>query len=504
MLIGSFFTVYDVVEMVSAKNGTTIYVDDDASSEWYDLTHFDTIQAAIDAASLGDTIYVYSGIYYENIVIDKPIDLIGENMNSTIIDGFGVGTVVTIFANGVEITAVTIRNSGNSWREKDAGVKVRGNHTRIISDIIIDNGYIGIDFYSSCCNVISGSIISDNSQEGIKLVNSRNNNISYSIITNNGDGISLDHSSNSTIINNSIINNNEGGIELHKCDNINITANVITGNRWTGGIYLDDIYVVDDPNREIIISYNNISSNNVGILFFNSNNNTIIGNTISENGNNGISVIELKNSIIAHNTITSNGNKGIHLSGTSDQFSSNNTITNNVINNNDNGGIHIDWKNINNIISNNTVTYNLCYGILLSSFNKNNIITNNTIIHDNSNAGSGINIERVNNTNNRIFYNNFINKQHAIDDSNNIWYNVKTKKGNYWSSYDGKDSDGDGIGDTPYYIPGAGNNKDEYPVMKPFGGIKVENKESPDFELIFTFLAITIFLFWKRQRGRKI
>ena len=34
-----------------------------------------TIQSAIDAAHSGDTVFVYNGVYYENVVIDKTITL---------------------------------------------------------------------------------------------------------------------------------------------------------------------------------------------------------------------------------------------------------------------------------------------------------------------------------------------------------------------------------------------------------------------------------------------
>ena len=44
------------------------------------------IQDLIDNASSGDTIYIPSGIYYESIVIDKSITLVGEDKNTTIID----------------------------------------------------------------------------------------------------------------------------------------------------------------------------------------------------------------------------------------------------------------------------------------------------------------------------------------------------------------------------------------------------------------------------------
>jgi hypothetical protein len=36
--------------------------------------------------------------------------------------------------------------------------------------------------------------------------------------------------------------------------------------------------------------------------------------------------------------------------------------------------------------------------------------------------------------------------------------------GNYWDDYNGSDLDDDGIGDTPYIIPGPGGNQDNFPI----------------------------------------
>jgi pectin methylesterase-like acyl-CoA thioesterase len=65
-----------VVPSISSDNPNlvnTIYVDDDGGA---DFTH---IQNAIDASRNGDTIFVYGGIYNENLVVDKSVTLVGED-----------------------------------------------------------------------------------------------------------------------------------------------------------------------------------------------------------------------------------------------------------------------------------------------------------------------------------------------------------------------------------------------------------------------------------------
>jgi parallel beta-helix repeat protein len=67
--------------------------------------------------------------------------------------------------------------------------------------------------------------------------------------------------------------------------------------------------------------------------------------------------------------------------------------------------------------------------------------------------------------NNSIYHNSFIDNEIQAYDSNiNYWFSTNMFEGNYWSDYTGEDNNGDGIGDTPYYIPG-GDNTDLYPLM---------------------------------------
>jgi nitrous oxidase accessory protein NosD len=73
--------------------------------------NYKTIQEAINNASSGDTIFVRKGIYTENIVINKSITLIGEDRESTIIDGGATGNVISIKASNVTIKGFTIKKA---------------------------------------------------------------------------------------------------------------------------------------------------------------------------------------------------------------------------------------------------------------------------------------------------------------------------------------------------------------------------------------------------------
>jgi len=88
------------------SNGDILYVGGVGSG------NYSNIQDAINASFNGDTVFVYNGIYYENIVVNKTIDLLGENTEETIIDGGGIGDVVELTANNTNISGFTIRHPG--------------------------------------------------------------------------------------------------------------------------------------------------------------------------------------------------------------------------------------------------------------------------------------------------------------------------------------------------------------------------------------------------------
>ena len=187
------------------------------------------IQDLIDNASNGDTIHIPSGTYYENIIINKSISIIGEDKNTTIIDGFWNGNGVIITADWVNLSGFTIRNCGYDWE------------------------FSGIKILRSSYNTIVGNIISENN-DGITLDDSSNNIISDNIILNNFHGIIIGflYSCHNNTINGNNISNNNYGIGIDGSDN-NVTGNNIMSNKEIG------IYLWFAPNNTIY--HNNFINN---------------------------------------------------------------------------------------------------------------------------------------------------------------------------------------------------------------------------------------------------
>jgi len=337
------------------------------------------IQDLIDNASPGDTIYIPSGIYYENIIINKSISLIGEDKDTTIFDGGGIGDVVYVSADGVKINFFTIQNSGQ-W--SFAGINLFSNYNMIIDNIVYNNNYNGIGLSHSKYNTIQGNTINSNNYYGIDLISSNDNIIIGNTISSNKyNGIGLSQSNGNTFIGNNISSNKDYGIYLEYSSSNEITENNISSNKWDG-------INLEGSNHNIIS--NNIINSSIGdgIYVEYSISNTISNNTISDSWYDGIGLLfNSKNNIIKGNNIKLNDKCGIHLWHSSNR---NNISENNITSNNEDG-IEIlasDYNTIiDNVISNNGYGINIHCNFMGDDFSNNNNIIGNTI---NSNKRDGI------------------------------------------------------------------------------------------------------------------
>ena len=169
--------------------------------------NYTTIQIALDAASAGDTVFVYNGTYYENLVIKKNIALIGENKNTTIIDGVQETDVILVTGNYVNISGFTITNSSRNWSIGDSGIHAEeASYSSFTNNILVDNGR-GITDFDSYKLTIDNNVMREN-WDGIYLMGSLGT-VSRNLIVDNFVGIEAFHFSESLLVNNTIAYNME-------------------------------------------------------------------------------------------------------------------------------------------------------------------------------------------------------------------------------------------------------------------------------------------------------
>ena len=231
------------------------------------------IQEAIDAANVGDHIYVYSGTYTESLVVDKSLVIVGERTESTIIDGNGTGTVIKVIAEGVVITGFTIRNSGSSLAPLNAGIWLSAN-ANITRNLIAGNA-IGIYVNSIGSNIVKNNVT--NNRHGISLYFSSEVTVEANNVTSNEIGISLAGSSNNIISNNNIAAHTDGhGITLSS----NSHNNTLVGNNLIGNAHGMSI----SDSSDNLITRNIIAKNTIlGIELAGSTNNTLYHNDFVNN-----------------------------------------------------------------------------------------------------------------------------------------------------------------------------------------------------------------------------
>ncbi len=343
------------------------------------------------------------------------------------------------------------------------------NGNLIDNDCSYNNGNgIGIFLYSSENHTISGNTLSEN-KEGIYLSSSSYNTLSGNNINDNTEnGILLDYNSdNNLVINNTLIGNTLF-IREDACEDNLFIMNYYNGNFFTDSIVIDDMGFGDltwaeaaqlslcvgsgtwsDPYNIDSLPFQSFSIETC-LTIRDSNVFFIIQNCVFENygWENGIHLYDADNGRLINNNCSSDYGDGYGLSF---YHSNNHTISGNIVKGN-RRGIYVSASSY-NLISGNIIHNNAENGIKLDYSSNFNIIYNNNFV------GNGI---------------------HAIEYlSNNEWDNGSL--GNYWDNYTGLDLNDNGIGDTSYIIPGTGGSQDNFPIWDDGINLPIYINENSDF-----------------------
>nr|QNO48767.1 hypothetical protein BEOMFINI_00006 [Methanosarcinales archaeon ANME-2c ERB4] len=241
------------------------------------------IQAAVDNATAGDSVFVWNGSYNENVAVYKRLTLEGE---------------------GADVVTVTAADSGDH---------VFG---------------VGVDWVNISGFSVTGT--TDYDMAGIYLGNVDYCNISENNAYENDQGIYLNYSSDNTLISNTLNLNNDCGVCMSGSSNT-LANNIASKNKYEG------ILLYGSSSSSNILQNNTASSNDYGIYLYHSTSNTLANNTASNNDDGGIRLSFASGNILQNNIAKLNKKYGIHL------FDSNsNTLANNIASNNGYDGIYLD------------------------------------------------------------------------------------------------------------------------------------------------------------------
>jgi parallel beta-helix repeat protein len=329
IIISFLFTnLIPITSSLKISSNKIIYVDDDNINGPWDGTMehpYQFIHDGIKQATDGDIVFVHSGNYIDYLWIDQPINLIGEDRNTTIINRYSENLIVIyVTSSNVTINGFTIRkypdygimtNNVNSVRisennicECDTGIFLYNSYnTLIMKNNINLNKFTGINTYNSYSTHITGNNISDNS-EGINQEKS-SSVIENNLISNNSYGIRFKDCSNSYIDNNTIISNYHRGIDIVNISKSEIKNNLITDNgatfRYNPSRMQHGFYLSHSSN--CVIYKNIIDYNDRGITIYYSDNNTIRKNNILNNPRTGVYLSNsVNNKIYLNNFINNN------------------------------------------------------------------------------------------------------------------------------------------------------------------------------------------------------
>lgn len=371
--------------------------------------NYSSIQAAVDDAGDGDTVFVFddSAPYRETVEVTTSITLMGENRNTTVVDGCQQGSTINISAAGVHVTELNVQNSsgpdfinGSEQSKYYGGVMVTGNHAMVTDLLVTQNEGYGIYLNGSRNVTVAGCRVTENLHHGIKL-----DETSSSVIANNtinrhdyGKGIDVEASPGNNFTGNTISENRDGGIWLTSSPDNVVAGNVFRSNHhWHAhglpGLHLEASGGTTVANNTFIndscyigvdydITMENNTVNGKPLVYLNGASHMVYGDDDGEQAG----------QIITYNC---------HHLTIQDQHMNNTPIP-----------IHLRYTDSSHL-RNNTLRYSVHKGIFLHRSDHNHL-AGNSILH--TRYGEGIKIESS--TGNHVTDNDIY---HTIHSGNGIW-----------------------------------------------------------------------------------
>jgi len=225
----------------------TLTVDDDGGADYL------SIQDAVDNASSGDTVFVKRGVYSGNIIINKSINLFGENPKNTRVYGGFINSTILIDSSYVNISRLHLGYNC-------IGINLSGSSHCNISDNFITESFrilcnaSGMKLRNSHYNFIFNNTFVGNN-EAMTLIESNDNRIIQNIFSSNNVDVFINNSYNNIINYNTFYQANDLVINSTDDNEVNAQYNywfTENENEINRKVYINvnfDNYLDYDPSK---------------------------------------------------------------------------------------------------------------------------------------------------------------------------------------------------------------------------------------------------------------
>jgi F-box protein 11 len=265
---------------------------------------FGTVSAAIEAAQPGDRILVRPGLYQESLVVDKPLELIGD------------GPVEDIVIRATDDHVLAFRAS--IGRVANLTLQVVRGHEGL--GVAIMQGRLdleGCDISSrsgSCVYIVEGADprlrrneIHDGEDNGVRVSDSGLGTLEDNQITGNeASGVSISADGNPVLRRNQIHDNKENGVLVYDRGLGALEDNEISGNAYSG------VEIATGGNP--VLRRNQIDNNrHLGVYVYEDGAGTVEDNNITGNGSAGIQIAVRGNPTVRSNRINRNAREAVRI-----------------------------------------------------------------------------------------------------------------------------------------------------------------------------------------------
>jgi nitrous oxidase accessory protein len=238
------------------------------------------LAAALAQASAGDTLRLEAGVHPGPVVVTTPVRLVGSP--GVVIDGGGRGVALTLAADGIEVTGLTVRGGGDDLSSDDAAVLLRESRGITVARCRVEARAFGIYLRGGGEHrIVANEVVGD-----ARLPRSRR-----------GNGIHLWRTVRNEIRDNRIADARDGMYFSFAHDNV-IRGNEATGLRY--GIH----YMYSERNT---LEGNRFHHCVGGVALMFSRRNEIAANVSADNRDFGILCLQIERSELRGNRVARNG-----------------------------------------------------------------------------------------------------------------------------------------------------------------------------------------------------